>query len=83
MVTITAVIKIPTNMSILFMRELSLRPKDKYGPRPKGIRAQTRGRGDFEIWKRSSEKGGFEGFKVKGGMGQGGEKGVEKMGKGV
>ena len=59
-VTIAAVIKIPTNMSILFMRELSLRPKDKYGPRPKGIRAQTRGHGDFEM--RNSEKGGFEGF---------------------
>ena len=38
-----AAIKAPINMSSLFMRESSLRPKDKYGPRPKGIGAQTRG----------------------------------------
>jgi hypothetical protein len=37
----------------------------------------------FEIRNAKFEKGGFEGFKVEGGMGQGGEKGVEKMGKGV
>jgi len=32
-----AAIKAPINMSSFFMRESSLRPKDKYGPRPKGI----------------------------------------------
>jgi hypothetical protein len=45
-------------MSVLFMRELSLRPKDKYGPRPEGIRAQTRGHGDFEIRNAKFGKGG-------------------------
>ena len=36
-VRIMAAIKAPINMSSFFMRESSLRPKDKYGPRPKGI----------------------------------------------
>ena len=41
-VTIVAAIKAPINVRSFFMRESSLRPKDKYGPRPKGIGARAR-----------------------------------------
>ena len=37
-----AAIKAPINMSSFFMRESSLRPKDKYGPRRKGMLSKHR-----------------------------------------